>query len=349
MMKKLIVILPLALILCFMIGCQDKAAKQTNFVMTVNGPLDTKDMGITLTHEHILVDIPEPVLQELIGEDEFRKAPYDLDDILKIRMPLLRKAKELGCDTFVDCTTIGAGRDHELLKRVSNEIGVHIIASTGYFGAFNSGCLPSFVMTETADQLAERIIKEWEDGIDDSGIKPGLIKIGVDPGNLPELQRKITRAAARAHRETGLTIASHSWSSVGAFEQIEILKEERVDPSAFIWVHASSEQDTQTHIKAAEMGVWVSFDQLLSSEIENYVSIISNMKSENHLNRVLLSHDSTYVVGLNESVNTMGYTRLFEELIPALKKSDFTEKEIEQMIIINPQNALVCRVRSLKE
>jgi predicted metal-dependent phosphotriesterase family hydrolase len=73
------------------------------------------------------------------------------------------------------------------------------------------------------------------------------------------------------------------------------------------------------------------------------------MKSENHLNRVLLSHDSTYVVGLNESVNTMGYTRLFEELIPALKKSDFTEKEIEQMIIINPQNALVCRVRSLKE
>jgi phosphotriesterase-related protein len=340
-MKKLLMILPIALFLCFMVGCQDKEAKQTMFVMTVNGPLDTREMGITLTHEHVLVDV--------IGADKISKDRYDLNEVLKVRLPLLRKAQEFGCNTFVDCTTQHIARDSELLKRLSNEIGMHFIASTGYLGDFNDRCLPSFAMTETADQLAERIVKEWENGIDDTGIKPGLIKIAVDRGSLSEVHRKITRAAALAHHKTGLTIASHSKSAIGTFEQLEILKEERVDPSAFIWVHAHEEKDTKTHVKVAEMGAWVSFDQIIYFEIEHFVSIISNMKSANLLNRVLLSHDSAYVVGLNENVNTVGYTRLFEELIPALKKSDFSEEEIEQMIIINPQDAFAYRVRTLKE
>jgi phosphotriesterase-related protein len=348
-MKGKFLVVLLGLVFSFAVDCQDKEEKHSNFLMTVKGPIDTKEMGITLTHEHVLVDLSEQVLEPFFGADKLTKDRDVLDYVLKNRLPHLRKAKEFGCNTFVDCTTHGIGRDPELLKRVSNETGMHIIASTGYFGAFQESSLPSFVKTETADQLTERIVKEWENGIEDTGIKPGLIKIGIDPGKLSETQKKIARAVARAHLKTGLTIASHSWKALGAFEQIEILKEEGVNPTAFIWVHASSESNVQKHIKAAEMGAWVSFDQLSESNIEHFVRIISNMRSENHLNRVLLSHDSTYILGLKKDENKSGYSLLFEELIPTLKKSDFTEEEIEQMIVTNPQNAFACRVRPLKE
>jgi phosphotriesterase-related protein len=97
------------------------------------------------------------------------------------------------------------------------------------------------------------------------------------------------------------------------------------------------------------MDAWVSFDQVGAVKSERIVNYISNMKSKNHLDRVLLSHDSTYILGLKEEENKSGYTILFEELIPRLKKSGFTEEEIEQMIVINPQNAFACRVRPLKE
>jgi phosphotriesterase-related protein len=323
-----------------MVACQDKELIPSGNIMTVNGPLDVNEMGITLTHEHIIANF--------IGAERISEIRYDQDEILNIVLPFLEQAKKAGCKTFVNCTPRYMSRDPVLLKRISAATGLHILVSTGYFGAWKNRYLPPYVSSESVDQLTERMVAEWEDGIDDTGIKAGFIKIGFDQGNLPELHQKIIRAAARAHLKTGLTIASHTIGAICAFEQIEILKNEGVDPSAFIWVHTQLEKDIKTHIKAAEMGTWVSFDTLITSKIEDYVELISNMKSANLLNRVLVSHDSFYRIDNPENGKYLGYTRLFEELIPALKESDFSEEEIEQMIIFNPQDAFAYRVRKLK-
>ena len=66
------------------------------------------------------------------------------------------------------------------------------------------------------------------------------------------MDAKLVRAAARAHLATGLTIAVHTGPAEGAFEQMEILKEEGVDPSAWIWVHAQGERDKAKHVGAAQ-------------------------------------------------------------------------------------------------
>ena len=340
-MKKLLTIIPLVFLLCFLVACQDKEYIPSGTIMTVNGPVETKEMGITLPHEHIIADF--------IGAEKVSEIRYDQDEIFNIVLPFLEQAKKAGCKTFVNCTPRYMSRAPDLLKRLSAATGLHILVCTGYFGAWENRFLPSYVSSESADQLAERMIDEWEDGIDDTGIKPGFIKIGFNPGNLPELHQKIVHAAARAHLETGLTIASHTVGAICAFEQIEILKDDGVDPSAFIWVHTQAEKDIKTHIKAAEMGAWVSFDTLINGKIEDYVELISNMKSANLLNRVLVSHDSFYRIDNPENGKYLGYTRLFDELIPALKEVDFSEEEIEQMIVVNPRDAFAYRVRKLKE
>ncbi len=132
--------------------------------------------------------------------------------------------------------------------------GLNIITNTGYYGAVNNKFIPGYAFNESADQIAGRWTKEWEEGIEGTGIKPGFIKIGVNGGPLSDMHKKLISAAARTHLKTGLVIASHTGPAVPAFEQIEILKDEGVSPEAFIWVHAQSEKDPANRIKAAQVG-----------------------------------------------------------------------------------------------
>lgn len=321
------------------LSCQK--AEPSSFVMTVNGPVNAKEMGITLTHEHIVADV--------IGADKVSKDRYDQEEVYNVVLPLLEKAKELGCQSLVECTPPYMARDPELAKRLSDATGMHIIMSTGFSAMLGNRYLPPYVFSESTDQLTDRIVKEWNNGMDETGIKPGIIKTTFDFGNLTDLHKKIIRASARAHLQTGLTIASHTMGAVSAYEQIGILKEEGVDPSAFIWVHTQVEKDTSTHIEAAKTGAWVSFDVLSQDKVEDYVVLIENMKSANLLDHILLSHDSLYWVGRPGGGDRLTYTRLFEELVPALKEYGFTEDEIEQMLVTNPKNALAYRVRSLPD
>lgn len=308
------------------------------FMMTVNGPVPLSEIGAVLVHEHILVDFS--------GADQAGGHRYDQDKVFRVALPFLREARESGCRTFIECTPPYMARDPLLLKRLSAEAGLHILVSTGYYGARNNKYIPGPLLAENEDRLAERMIGEWKAGIENTGIKPGLIKIGVDPGTLSEAQQRIVRAAARAHLQTGLTIASHTGPAAGAFEQIEILRSEGVDPSAWVWVHAQSEKDAQNHIKAARTGAWVSFDGLRENNIALYVELLSNMKAAGLLHRVLVSHDAGYYrAGEPGGGEFIGYTTLFKRLSPELTARGYSQVEIEQLTERNPQQAFALRVR----
>ncbi len=306
--------------------------------MTVNGPISPEKMGVTLTHEHILVDF--------IGADSVNYSRWDRQEVIKRATPFLNQIKDLGCTTFVECTPEYIGRDPLLLKTLSSSLGINILTNTGYYGAANNKYIPQHAYSETADQLASRWIGEWVNGIEETGIKPGFIKIGVAGGTLSDLHRKLVTAAARTHLKTGLTIASHTGPAVPAFEELDIIQQEGVAPEAFIWVHAQNEKDLNNHVLAAKMGAWVSLDGINDNNIDNYVGMITNMKNNNLLGKVLLSHDAGwYSPGEENGGSYRGYTTLFEKLLPALKEKQFTDEEINQILVRNPAEAFTIRVR----
>lgn len=308
--------------------------------MTVNGPIPANQMGITLTHEHILVDF--------IGADSISEKRWDKSKVQKIVLPYLAQVKELGCKAFVDCTPAYLGRDPHLLKSISDSSGINILTNTGYYGAGNDKYLPRFAFEETEDQIAQRWIEEWDKGIEGTGVKPGFIKIGVANGSLSDLHKKLVIAAARTHLKTGLTIASHTGPSIPAFEELYILRKEGVSPEAFIWVHAQVEKDITTHIKAARMGAWISLDGINDNNLNDYVSMLKNMKENNVLGKVLLSHDAGwYHPGEEKGGEYRGYTTLFTKLLPLLRKENFSEKEIHQILVTNPSEAFTIRVRKM--
>ncbi len=321
-----------------MIRC---SSEKDSIIMTVNGPVAASKMGVSLIHEHILVDF--------IGADSITEQRWDKSKVIERALPFLKQIKELGCQTFVDCTPAYLGRDPRLLSVLSDSTGLNIITNTGLYGAgTNNKYIPKYAFDETADQLAARWINEWNNGIGGTRVKPGFIKIGVTGGNLSDLHKKLVVAAARTHLQTGMTIASHTGPAIPAFEQLEILKEEGVEPDAFIWVHAQNEKDLNNHVKAAGMGAWIGLDGISNDNLQDYVRMIKKLKDNSLLNRVLLSHDSGwYHPGEVNGGDFHGYTILFEKLVPLLRREGFSEKDIHQLLVINPAKAFTIGVRKI--
>jgi len=311
-------------------------------VITVMGPIPAHDMGLTLVHEHLLVDF--------IGADSTGYHRWDRKEVEEKVLPYLMELKELGVKTFVECTPAYLGRDPLLLKSLSQKSGLHILTNTGYYGARENIYLPQHAFKETAGQLAARWIKEWEEGIEATGIKPGFIKISVDRDDtLSVMHEKLIRAAAKTHLKTGLMIMSHTGPDKPAFIQLDILKEEGVTPAAFIWTHAQR-GTPESHVEIAKQGAWVSLDNVNpdSTRIKEYVELLLNMKSNNLLNQVLISHDAGwYRVGEPGGGKFRDFTALFKKLIPALKDNGFTNNDINQLLIINPRRAFRIKVCSI--
>lgn len=308
-------------------------------IMTVEGPITPSTLGVTLPHEHVMVDF--------IGADKAGPARYDAQEVFDIVLPHLKRLCQAGAQALVECTPAYVGRDPVLLKRLAVASGLRLLTNTGYYAASGGKFLPPQVQTESADQLAARWIAEARDGIGSTGIRPGFIKIGVDGGPLNAAGRKLIEAAARTHRATGLVIASHTGDGRAAHEQLEILAREGVDARAWIWVHAQAESDSALHLKAARQGGWIEYDGIGPQTIDQHVSLVKLMKEQGLLSRVLISQDAGwYNVGEPRGGTFRPFDLLFTKFIPALRKAGFTQREIDRLTRENPADTFAIKVQA---
>ena len=264
-------------------------------------------------------------------------------------MPYLEAIKQKGVRSLLDCTPAFLGRDVTLLREISQESGLNMLTNTGYYGAVDNKYLPPWAFTETDEQLASRWIREFEEGIEGTSVRAGFIKIGVNSSTLSEVHQKLVRAAAITHLATGLTICSHTGPALPAFEEIEQLKKMGVHPNAFVWVHAQNEENKNLYTTAAKQKAWVSLDGLGWGNTEGYVAWLHELKTNGQLHQVLISHDSGwYRPGEADPMEKfVGYTDLFDKLIPLLKEKGFSEKDFDQILKKNPAEAFGIGVREI--
>ncbi len=310
------------------------------YIMTVNGPIASTDTGFTLTHEHVLVDF--------IGADQISANRYNAKEVYDSALPVLTQAVKDGCKTLLECTPDYLGRDVVLLQKLSEASGLAIITNTGYYGAAKEKYLPKQAYSDSPKQLAARWIREWQDGIGTTGIKPGFIKSGVDRFPLSPMQQKLIEAAALTHLSTGLTFGIHTGDGAAALEELKIIKAHAVSPEAWIWIHAQNESNRSIHVQVAKEGGWVSFDGVNDNSVEQHVQFLKDMKAEKLLHKTLISHDAGwYHVGEPGGGNFRPYDTVFKTMIPLMYKEGFTKQDIEQVFTINPRNALTIKIRKL--
>ncbi len=309
-------------------------------IMTVTGEMPSSRMGITLPHEHVLVDFSVIDSVGLIH--------YNRDSVVMKVLPFLEELKPYKVKTFVDCTPEFLGRDPQLLAELSRKSGINILTNTGWYAADNKRHLPKEIVSMSAEEIALLWIAEAKNGIGNTGIKPGFIKIGISNSELTEDDKKLVAAACLTHLETGLTIMSHTGPAEGALAQLEILKKYGVDPSAFIWTHAMVESSAGKLLAVSEKGAWVAFDGIQKDMVSKgrISNLVKYMKSIRKLDRVLLSHDAGwYRPGKPDGGKFRPYTELFGSFMLLLLSEGITREEIDQMIVKNPADAFGIRVR----
>jgi phosphotriesterase-related protein len=194
--------------------------------------------------------------------------------------------------------------------------------------------------------LTALFIREIREGIEDTGVKAGFIKIATSDTGMTAMEQKFLRAAGRAARDTGAVVASHTTSGLTAQKQVDIL--ESISPLIrFIWVHAQNEKNRKYHRDLAARGIFIEFDALGWSPAEDssYIAAIKDLVSSGYGDRVMLSHDAGwYQPGQRNGGTQKPYTYLLGTFVPKLQKAGLDEATIRMIIRENPVRAFAFMV-----
>jgi len=311
-------------------------------IITVTGEIPVSRMGATLPNEHVLVDFA--------SIDSIGMNIYNRDTVIAKVLPYFEELKQYKVKTFVDGTPEFMGRDPELLADLSRKTGINILTNTGWIASDDERHLPKEFKDMSAEEIAAVWIDEAKNGIRNTGIKPGFIKIGLNKIKLSETDKKLVAAACLTHLETGLTIMSFTGPAEAALEQLTILRKYAIDPSAFIWSHALEELNSKKILAIALMGAWVALDGIqndMMSQIQ-IDRLLQNLKSTRQLGRILLSSDAIgYQIGKPNGAEFGSYSELFKSFSLLLLSEGFTRAELDQMIVKNPAEAFAVRVRKI--
>ncbi len=313
-------------------------------IMTVRGPIDERELGLTLPHEHVLVDFS--------GAETASPDGYDAEEVIERMLPFLQEAMEAGITGFVDCTPMYLARDVAVLRRLSEHTGLHIITNTGQY---KEPFLPRRTLeyaaedarsgtTRGARTLSEEWIAEWRDGIDGTGVRPGFIKTAVFGTALAPAQQTVITAAALTSRATGLPIATHTEGGVAALHILRVLERHGVSAERWIYIHANTEPDHQLVLMAARAGAWIELDGIGGAKDETVLAPLLKLLEAGFAKQILLSQDrGWYTVGEPEGGEVKPYTYLTERFVPLMRSLGIDDRMIHTMTVSNPARAFTVR------
>jgi predicted metal-dependent phosphotriesterase family hydrolase len=249
-----------------------------------------------------------------------------------------------GGTALVDVTNIGDGRNAAGLQRLARATGLHIIMGAGWY---RERIYPGYVYELSANQLADRIVQEFAEGVEGTGVRPGIIgEIGTERNHISPAEERVFRACARAQRETGAANTTHT-TPFGdlAFEQIALLFEEGVAPERVVIGHLGERRDAADVIAVAQKGVFVEIDHVgrpasagCQPEAQRARNVVEVVRA-GCLAQVLISMD----ICANSQFHHHGghgYDYLLRSFVPLLLSEGLSESEVHTMLVENPRRVL---------
>ncbi|MBI4244294.1 MAG: phosphotriesterase-related protein [Planctomycetes bacterium] len=337
-------------------------------IVTVSGEIEPCELGVTLPHEHLLVDTraywkgePEEILKKelvrqpvcLKNRGEVVYSPFSFLDNLHRMNPddAIEEAmdfKKMGGNSIVDLTNGGLGRNPMTLYSISKITGLNIIMGAGYYIPFTWA---DEVKNKTELEIAKEIIKEFQIGVKGTGIKPGIIgEIGVnDIEN--GLEIKNLRASAKAQKEIGCGLSLHQPNWINAGNKIlDVLEKEGVDLNKVVLAHCDTTLEfVDEQNSLAKRGAYIEYDffgaefmsveeKFLPSDGDRIKAVRKQIELGN-LERILISHDLSHKIACRKW-GGFGLAHILRHIVPRLRQEGLTDGEIKTIIIKNPMRLL---------
>jgi len=326
------------------------------YVETVCGPMLIEDIGRTLTHEHLIIDIGN-----FYGFFNDKRHAIDEKVTLENRDRIVKSLKSIwmttdnnifdnaddmaeelkhyaaaGGKTIFEVTPIDIGRDPLKLREISEKSGVNVIMGVGYYGVLSMTTeTRELLLQKGSSALADFMIREFYDGVGDTGIKPGVIgEIGMHRG---ETERILALAAIIAQKETGAPLIFHNppvWV-------LDLAEREGADLSKIVMGHWTMREPVE---KAIKKGAWVSMDQFGinypgimgdDERIEDVLKIFENGWEK----QLLLSQDVCYKVRLKK-YGGAGFGELFSSTFSKMVERGITQEQLDMVVVDNVKRLL---------
>ena len=340
-------------------------------VQTVVGPVEPNDLGITLTHEHILIDLacyfamPEeasrradvhaPLTMDMLGRaTRIWIYNHDIQKLLDVDTAIseLSRYKYSGGQSVVDATSIGIARDPLALARISRATGLNIIMGASHYVPLSH---PPDMDEMSEEDIADQIIRDITIGVGETGVRSGIIG---EVGNFwptRDNERKVLRASAYAQRETGAPILIHPGFDPDSPPAImSTLIEAGADPQRVIMGHLDVFHDRDLFKSLAETGCFMEWDCFGSEDTSSGQIAHQTVKSTNDVQRLeLLEH--LFELGYGDKIvvahdvcmkfqysryGGKGYDHLLSNIVPRMRRRGFEEDQIEAILVRNPRNIL---------
>ena len=337
-------------------------------VTTVLGEIPSDQLGLTIPHEHIFIDMEVFfVPPDEIGDRQMAFGPVTMDKlgILK-RNPFAVKDnvvmtdaqtqydemmhfKIAGGRSVVDASTVGLGRDPLLLREMAVRTGLNIIAGAGFYV---DGSLPESVKSMSIEAIERQIVRETTQGIGHTDIKAGIIgEIGVSYEMTP-FEKKSLTAACRAQRTTGLPLMIHinPWSTQG-IAAMEIVDAEKVPHEKVAICHIDVENRREYILRLLDMGVYVEFDNFGKEMFTDRwnckpgsgrfvndwerVLLVKELLDRGFEKQLLLSTDICLKTLLH-AYGGWGYDHVLTHIAPMLDEVGVTSSQMNTLLIENP-------------
>ena len=264
-------------------------------VQTIRGPIDSSQLGRTLSHEHLTA-----------GGAGMERLPwiYDEDEAVRVNVEALQRAKAAGVSSMIDCTTLDLGRQAGLFQKVAAaDTGVNIICATGVYR-----WVPMYFTRREVDEIAEHFLHELRDGIDGTSIRPGIIKLAWDleyrmtegPAGMTirDGLERTARGAARAAKVAGVPITCHTRAvdELGT-PLLDIFEAEGLDLRAVTIGHSNDTNDLGYLKRLAARGANVGLDRFFGAAPEEErvrrCRLALDLAQAGYAEQVSLGHDAS--------------------------------------------------------
>ena len=291
-------------------------------VRTVRGDIAPGELGPCDAHEHLFLVTPAQ------PGDEFSDVGKALAEA--------RTLHAAGASALVDWTPLGVGRDLAGLLRVSEEVGLHVVAATGLHREVHYA--PDDPRrSEDADSLADRFARD----VAADGIRCGIVKVGASYHRLTPFERRAFEAAAQAHARTGAPVCVHTEHGTMGLELVELLGSLGVPPGSVVLAHVDRNPDAGEHAETAATGAWLQLDGPGRTKYRPdsvVLELIAALAERGHGDRLLLGGDTGRASMLRAYGGGPGLDYLFRRFKPRLERELGSELS-EQIFVANPAHA----------
>lgn len=306
-------------------------------IQTVTGPVDPSAVGKVLSHEHLTFGNPG-----MLGDPA---SCYQRKPARENELRMLALAQAHGVSLIVDATTFEHGRDPLLMRRISRETGCAVVCCTGFFK--DEGDVQAFLkaqsyVSDLGAWLERLFVSEVTEGIGDTGVRAGAIKVASSLNEIRPLERTVMLAAARAQIRCGVPLLTHCDRGTMATAQADLLEDAGVAPGRVILGHMTSNRDLEEVKRLAERGFMVAFDQFgilsipdIPTDEEKMANLLEVLKA-GFEDQVVLSHDCMFDRMGGVSKSKPRYPDMvFTRVVPYLMEHGVDEGTIEKLTRTN--------------